>query len=121
MDAMTEQDEKCKGCVKWNGSYGEEPCKRCSRVFSGMTKDYYDAGITATVGEFKQILPGKFTMVPSDEEDYLTKLIDDHWAYVEQVLVTHGNAQDVDIVKFHYTTAFRHGWKHAMEYMEGKG
>lgn len=40
----------------------------------------------------------------------------DHWSYIENLLTTHMVDGDlVEIVGFHYRTAFVHGWKHAME------
>ena len=45
-----------------------------------------------------------------------TKLVDDHWKYVEGILKasTH-DEYEVDLVGYHYKTAFLHGIKHALE------
>jgi len=44
------------------------------------------------------------------------RLAEEHWSYVEELLTTHGVDRDgVEITKFHYISAFIHGYKHAME------
>lgn len=49
-------------------------------------------------------------------DDYLTKLIDAHWEYVEGILRAHRlEDPDINLAKFHYKTAFKHGYKHARE------
>jgi len=49
-------------------------------------------------------------------ETELTQLIEEHWAYIESLLRAHGlEAPDINLAAFHYKTAFRHGYKHAME------
>ena len=52
------------------------------------------------------------------EETYLSNLIDSHWDYVAEVL-TVGQIQKppegLDIIEFHYKSAFRHGYKHGRE------
>lgn len=46
----------------------------------------------------------------------ITKLADDHWRYVESVLVTHDVPKSVvSLLGFHYRTAFIHGYKHGQE------
>jgi hypothetical protein len=57
---------------------------------------------------------------PNDTKDVSTssldKLVDDHWKYIESVLIAHGvTVSDRLIAKFHYKTAFVHGYKHALE------
>ncbi len=48
--------------------------------------------------------------------DTIEKLAEDHWSYVERLLVVHDEAPDViEKCKHHYITAMCHGWKHAME------
>ena len=48
----------------------------------------------------------------------LDQLIVDHWNYVETVLLAHKVPMpDIDLAKFHYCAAFRHGYKHAVEEM----
>lgn len=50
------------------------------------------------------------------EKDPLDVLIDDHWGYIESLLLSHNESEDVlEAAKFHYKSAFRHGWKHAKE------
>lgn len=46
----------------------------------------------------------------------LDDLIDQHWRYVSGILQAHA-ATDAEqrVAEFHYRTAFRHGWKHALE------
>lgn len=44
------------------------------------------------------------------------KLAGQHWSYIQDLLLSHGESGDVITkIKFHYTTAFEHGYKHAME------
>ena len=44
------------------------------------------------------------------------KLVEDHWGYVEQVLLAHGEAEDVVCkIGFHYKSAMEHGYKHGIE------
>ncbi|KKL89867.1 hypothetical protein LCGC14_1910410 [marine sediment metagenome] len=43
----------------------------------------------------------------------LEKLIDKHWAYIEALLrAQNENESTIKKIRFHYKTAFRHGWKH---------
>uniref|UniRef100_A0A6H2A4X9 Uncharacterized protein n=1 Tax=viral metagenome TaxID=1070528 RepID=A0A6H2A4X9_9ZZZZ len=47
-------------------------------------------------------------------ETKLKKLITAHWKYIEQLLKTHKeNDETIKKIKFHYKTAFKHGYKHA--------
>ena len=44
------------------------------------------------------------------------KLVDDHWSYIRDLLKAHGiNKELIKMSKFHYKTAFIHGYKHAKE------
>jgi hypothetical protein len=44
------------------------------------------------------------------------KLAEEHWSYIEGVLKAHGiNESIIALVKFHYISAFIHGWKHKTE------
>jgi hypothetical protein len=44
------------------------------------------------------------------------KLAMDHWKYIEDLLVAHDPEIDnLNIIGFHYRTAFEHGFKHGME------
>lgn len=39
-----------------------------------------------------------------------------HWSYLEEVLQQHEvSEKEIDIIGFHYRTAFIHGWKHGVE------
>lgn len=39
-----------------------------------------------------------------------------HWSYVDGILIAHGQHSDIRATcRYHYLTAFVHGWKHAME------
>jgi hypothetical protein len=52
------------------------------------------------------------------EKEYLNGLIADHWHYVECMLQAHGvEERDIDLARFHYWEAFKHGWKHHGEYL----
>lgn len=51
-------------------------------------------------------------------QEYLTKLVEDHWQYVYDMLVAHSISEtQINIARFHYITSFEHGFKHALEYM----
>lgn len=54
------------------------------------------------------------------EYAFLEKLVEDHWDYIKGVLEQTKSKTDYEIyeIGFHYKTAMRHGWKHAMEYLE---
>jgi hypothetical protein len=41
-------------------------------------------------------------------------LIMQHWAYIQQLLKVH-NIKNIEIIKFHYIEAFKHGFKHGLE------
>lgn len=44
-----------------------------------------------------------------------------HWKYVSSTLSRHGVPEDeLNIAGHHYLTAFEHGWKHGVEYIEHK-
>ena len=44
------------------------------------------------------------------------KLVEDHWSYIRDLLKAHGiNKELIKMCKFHYKTAFAHGYKHAKE------
>lgn len=46
----------------------------------------------------------------------VSTLATEHWNYIENLLTKHMvDADLVEIVGFHYKTAFEHGWKHAMD------
>lgn len=50
------------------------------------------------------------------------KVAEQHWEYIKTLLRIHGLEGDVlEIIGFHYKTAFIHGWKHGCEAMDGKG
>ena len=58
-------------------------------------------------------------------EKELEKMISDHWAYVAEVIIMHTHdapavapSELLEIVEFHYKTAFEHGYKHAMQDMK---
>lgn len=46
----------------------------------------------------------------------IQKMIDDHWRYVQGVLLAHGTElNEIELCEHHYKTAFAHGYKHAKE------
>lgn len=48
--------------------------------------------------------------------DRAEQLAQAHWGYIEGLLLAHNLTQaEVDAAAYHYTTAFVHGYKHAME------
>jgi len=47
-------------------------------------------------------------------------LAEAHWSFIEELLKTHGESEDViRKCEFHYKSAFRHGFKHGLEYALG--
>ena len=117
-DAMT-KDAVCKGCYYEERSYDVEPCKECSSAFSGMKKDWY-----MNILEVARITPSEDVKVPLDWGDGLKnpskQLAEDHWGYIESLLKAHGYDGDLGVVSFHYKSAFIHGFKHGVEWMEGR-
>ena len=48
------------------------------------------------------------------------KLADEHWSYIERVLREHSvHTLTIKTVKFHYISAFIHGYKHGVESCDG--
>lgn len=44
------------------------------------------------------------------------QLAQEHWNYLEQLLLTHNiPVEQINIIGFHYKTAFIHGYKHSQE------
>ena len=44
------------------------------------------------------------------------EVVEAHWDYIESLLVNHGeDTKIIAMVKFHYISAFIHGWKHGVE------
>lgn len=62
------------------------------------------------------------------DEEIMLQLINNHWAYIENVLrltmpderVEYSKEELIALVAFHYKTAGQHFWKHAFEHMETK-
>ena len=52
--------------------------------------------------------------------DKAKELAEAHWSYVEKVLLTTDPHVDVTVAKFHYISAFIHGFKHAYEELEAE-
>jgi hypothetical protein len=50
------------------------------------------------------------------------ELADAHWSYIESLLKTHGQSDDniLQIIGWHYKTAFIHGFGHGEEQANGK-
>jgi len=54
-------------------------------------------------------------MITLEESTRAYQLAEDHWAYIENLLIAHDiSIKDIDIAKFHYKEAFKHGYKHAI-------
>lgn len=118
-DAMCDKDEVCKGCYYEERSYSVAPCNDCTRARSGMQKDWFAPTATKVSAKEEEEIQRAVFGPRVGNEDYLTKLIDDHWAYISALLTSHGTDKDtVEVAEFHYKSAFRHGWKHAHEYLE---
>ena len=48
--------------------------------------------------------------------DKVRDLAEAHWEYIAGILEVHGGTEnDISIIRYHYITAFIHGWKHAKE------
>jgi hypothetical protein len=48
--------------------------------------------------------------------DTMKALAEAHWSYVESVLSNHDlSEREIGIAKFHYISAFIHGYKHGVE------
>jgi hypothetical protein len=70
--------------------------------------------------------PGHLNKVkfkPSTEKEFLDKLINDHWNYIEGVLKASDTLgckapSHFKEIEYHYKTAFAHGWKHHQEYLD---
>lgn len=46
----------------------------------------------------------------------IIELSEKHWSYINELLLAHGEKiRTIDKCKFHYISAFIHGWKHAKE------
>ena len=44
------------------------------------------------------------------------ELAEDHWDYIAELLYAHNiPVKELDIARFHYKEAFRHGYKHCWE------
>jgi len=61
------------------------------------------------------------------EKEYLDKLVNDHWAYIESVLyraipTQYSTPEDdsrIEEIEFHYKSSAKHFWSHAREYHVG--
>ncbi len=58
-------------------------------------------------------------VILNDSKDKVKKLYTEHWTYIEGVLRMDNISDElIKVIKFHYTTAFAHGFKHGIEYTE---
>lgn len=49
---------------------------------------------------------------------HMNKLARDHWQYIQNVLEAHDEPEEViNLARFHYNSAFIHGFKHGVEYV----
>ena len=47
------------------------------------------------------------------KEQRAKELAEQHWKYIKSLLVNHSvNPAEIEIIGFHYKTAFLHGYKH---------
>ena len=46
------------------------------------------------------------------------KLAEEHWSYIEALLLAHGEKDILEVIGFHYKSAFIHGFKHGVEFIE---
>lgn len=49
------------------------------------------------------------------------KLANDHWGYIEGLLLAHAADENIVTIEYHYKTAFEHGYKHAVEDIKEEG
>lgn len=98
--------ETCFNCVYSNGSL-------CTSI-NGChfaPRDYY--------AQEESRSPGN-----TSDKEYLDKLINDHWYYVEGILyaaILHEEATEEEVerireIEYHYKTSGKHFWKHACEH-----
>lgn len=60
-------------------------------------------------------------MTCHQDSERAQQLADDHWSYVSDVLaIPCEDVRTIDIIEFHYKSAFIHGHKHGMEDAEGE-
>jgi hypothetical protein len=53
------------------------------------------------------------------EKDEANRLATAHWDYIEETLIAHKVPTcDIDIARYHYCSAFIHGFKHGVEYAD---
>ena len=47
----------------------------------------------------------------------IKKLVDEHWKYIEGLLMVHGETpeKNMRVIEYHYKTAMLHGYKHGQE------
>jgi len=50
-------------------------------------------------------------------KDHIKEDAEAHWSYIESLLEAHGHT-DLAAIKFHYVSAFTHGFKHGVEWIE---
>jgi len=109
MSDATSKEITCGKCDDYQMPWDSYPCNACTRDGSGRQTDHFSRG--RPVPESKSV-----------PKNNATELADAHWSYVEELLMAHQvQAQKVDEAKFHYKSAFIHGYKHAMEEQETTG
>lgn len=56
-------------------------------------------------------------MTMDNELPEVKKLAEEHWNYIEELLKTHNqyDSEESEVYKFHYISAFVHGYRHAMQ------
>ena len=47
--------------------------------------------------------------------DKSEKLADEHWAWLEPILIFHYSPETLAMMKYLYMTAMRHGYKHGLK------
>jgi len=115
------KDSRCVGCKDYHKSDYAYPCKVCAHIDANMAKDWYEDARSVQGYATPEEMFEAMDKEDKDEQEYLDKLINDHWAYIEALLKAHGNELDAGIAEFHYKSAFRHGFKHCKEYLEETG
>lgn len=46
-------------------------------------------------------------------------LAEAHWSYIDGILIAHAQHESLrEMIRYHYITAFKHGYKHALEDIE---
>lgn len=95
-------------------------CALCLHSVSGHRNSTIEPCNTCYAFSNHSPFPTSRTDTEQKEKEFLNKLINDHWKYIEGVLDHSGTEyESIKEIEYHYKTAFEHGWRHAKEYHTG--